>query len=93
MPVRRSLTAVPGAVHLNRAESVRVRHVPRRPPRATPLTLRFAPRAITATHAQASRRPRGGGPCRRLPGGFMTGAIVHEDAFAVLRRWARRRFD
>ena len=93
MPARRSLSAIPGVARLNRAGSTRVLHPPARPPRAAPLGRRLAARALAATHGLAWRQPRSGGPCRRVPGGFMTGAIVHEDASSALRRWTRRRFD
>ena len=93
MPARRSLSAVPGAVHVNRASSTPVRRAPVRPPRAAPLALRLAPRAIAATHAQPARKRHCGGPCRRLPAGLVSSVVEHEDAISALRRWARRRFD
>jgi len=93
MPARRSLTAVPGVAHLNRAGSTRALHAPARRPRAAPLGRRVAARSLAATHGLPWRQRRSGGPCRRVPGGFMTGAMVHEDASSALRRWTRRRFD
>jgi len=92
MPARRSLSTVPGAVHLNRAGCTPIRRMPRRRPRAAPLTWRLEPRARTVTQGPAAPR-RSSGPCRRLPGSFTSDAVSHEDGRSVLRRWTRRRFD
>jgi hypothetical protein len=91
MAARRSLSALPGMVHVNRACAPAARRAPRRPARASPLGLRLQARDPNAAQSHPCGKPLHRWPCRRIPGGYFAGATADDEA-PLPRRWLRRRF-
>jgi hypothetical protein len=90
MAARRSLSALRGIIHVNRAAAPARRRAPPRPARARPLALRLEPRDPNAPQSHPCGKPLHRWPCRRVPGGYVAGVAAPEEA-PLLRRWPRRR--